>query len=437
MPILLQLPACVKKYVRGDKVIFINPDVPAWVVTNNNGAVILSLCNGSHSIDEIVNHFSDLYGSQIAEKVRRFVQYTISTRIFDVPSESEIPIVKSFGKINLVQFSISPVCNLNCRYCYATDRTENGQKRMTVEDYKRVVDDILTISEDAKFTLTGGEPLTNKDCFAIAKYIKSKNCFVDLLTNGTLITANNVLLIKECFDKITISMDGSTSDKHDFFRGKGAYEKSSNAVDLLEQYEVDYELSMTVNKVNIDDVEAMANKYGNRLRYAPLFPAGNANKSDVDLSISGKEYYDALNSASNVNPLSFCESALENSKHCRACKCAVGNQELSVSATGDVYPCQLLHYPEFLIGNIHDTPISELWKTSPIVERFSRLTVDNIEGCKDCSFKYICGGACRARAYHECGKVDVSGKFCEYEREAYLQGIIDYYGTNLLDDGIS
>ncbi len=432
MSILLKLPSNIQIFNRGEKVVYINPDVPAWIVTNHNGEVILSLCDGGNSIEDIVTQFRDLYGAELAEKVNNFLKYSISTGFFDTPSNEEIPIIKSYGKLNLVQFSISSICNLNCRYCYATDRRESNQPRMTLQDYQRVVDDVLTISQDVKFTLTGGEPLINKDCFAIAKYIQSKGCFVDLLTNGTLINDSNVESIKECFNKITISLDGSDQEKHDYFRGRGSYKKTQKAIHLLESNGIAYELSMTVNKQNITDIEEMAAKYGSKLRFAPLFPAGNARESEVDLSIRGKEYYSALHSAQNVNPLSFCESALENSKYCRACKCAVGNQELSVSSTGDVYPCQLLHYQEFLIGNVHNTPISELWKKSPIVERFSRLTVDNIEGCRDCAFKYICGGACRARAYHECGRLDVSGEFCEYEKEAYLQGIIDYYGTNLL-----
>ena len=434
MPFFLKLPGVVQRFERGDRIVYINPDIPSWVVTNHNGDLVLSLCNGDYSIDEIVDQFRALYGDNTASEIQRFITKAIESHLFDEPPVGQIPITRKNGSLNIVQFSISSTCNLNCRYCYATDRKEKGSHKMGLSDYIRVVDDITSHFNEVLFTITGGEPLINTDCCQIAKYIKSKGCFVDLLTNGTLISDKNIEDIKESFDRVTISIDGSTKDKHEFFRGKGTYERTRKAIQLLSEHSIPYELSMTVNRININDVEQMALKFGGHLRFAPLFPAGNANKSDVNLSITGGEYYQALKSASNVNPLSFCEEALERAKECRACKCAVGNQELSVSATGDVYPCQLLHYPEFLIGNIHDSPISKLWKESPIVERFARLTVDNIEGCKDCAFKYICGGACRARAYHECGRVDVSGKFCEYEREAYLQGIIDTYSNNLLEE---
>lgn len=424
--------AKIKKFIRDDKFVFINPDVPSWIVTNRNGDVLLSLLKNGFSEEEIIDQFKESHGPKVAKKVASFIRYCSYVGLFSTPSNEEVPIKRSFGKLDLVQFSISSNCNLNCRYCYAADRNEGLHPQMCLDDYKRVVDDILTLSRNTKFTITGGEPLLNKDCVDIAYYIRSKGNFVDLLTNGTLINTSNIVRIRDVFDRVTLSLDGSTKNKHDFFRGSGSYDRLQKAIYLLEENGVNYELSMTVNKFNISDIENVAAQFGGRLHFAPLFPAGNANKSEVDLSINGRQYYEALNSAKNVSPLSFCESALENAKHCRACKCAVGTQELSISATGDVYPCQLLHYPDFLIGNIHDTPISELWRNSPLIEKLTHLTVDNIDGCRDCAFKYICGGACRARAYHECGRVDVSGEFCEYEKEALLQGIINYYSENVL-----
>ncbi len=110
----------------------------------------------------------------------------------------------------------------------------------------------------------------------------------------------------------------------------------------------------------------------------------------------------------------------------------MGDSELSFSPTGDVYPCQLLHYPEFYIGNIHEHSVRELYEQSPVVERCRQLTVDRIEGCATCFLKYVCGGACRARAFHECGDIQTSGRFCEYERTAFIDGIIDIYSQNKL-----
>jgi len=58
------------------------------------------------------------------------------------------------------------------------------------------------------------------------------------------------------------------------------------------------------------------------------------------------------------------------------------------------------------------------------------MEVDNIKGCSDCPVKYICGGSCRARAYYECGDIQSSSDFCNYEKESFYDGIIGVYCRN-------
>ena len=433
MSILLTLPSSIEKIERGDKVLFFNPEIPSWLVTNHNGALLLSLCDGTNSVSDILSSLLETQGRDVYEQGRSFFNEAISSRIFDTPSECELPITCEPQQLSNVQLSISSKCNLHCKYCYATDRQEGEHASLSYEEYEKLVDDLVAYAgSPLSFTLTGGEPLLNKDVFRIARYIRSKGCNVDILTNGTLVSESNIQELSESFDGVSVSIDGKDASSHDRFRGSGSYAKTERCIELLQQNDIPYRLSMTVNRLNIGDVESMAQKYGSHMNFAPLFPAGSANNSDVDMSISGKEYFDCLKKASGVNPLSYCESTLQSSQTCRRCKCAIGGSEISISPTGDVYPCQLLHYPEFLIGNIHDVSISDLLSSSPVIERCSHLVVDKIDGCSTCFLRYVCGGACRARAYHECKNIFTSGTFCEYEREAFIDGIFSLYSENSL-----
>ena len=124
---------------------------------------------------------------------------------------------------------------------------------------------------------------------------------------------------------------------------------------------------------------------------------------------------------------------LLNAQNFRNCKCAIGDSELSISETGDVYPCHLLHYPEFLAGNIFKKNIKQIYLQSSVIDNCKQLTVDNIEGCRTCFIRYVCGGACRARAFHESGNIKTSGSFCEYEKRAYIDGILNLYSLNALE----
>lgn len=432
MSLKLKLPSKIEKIKKEDKVLLFNPDIPAWLVTNANGELLLSFCDGNNSVDDIIGALSETKGIEEAQKAKTFFNEAIASGIFDEPIACTIPIKSERQYLCLVQMSISGKCNLNCKYCYATDRKENAFPKMDLQDYIRTIDDITNFSRAVDFTLTGGEPLLNKDIFEIARYIHSKKCTVDLLTNGTLISSKNIKKIKESFDKVSISLDGSTKELHESFRGKNTYDKTMAAIELLDSNGIPCRLSMTVNKLNIHDVENMARKYGNKLTFQPLFHAGNAKKNEPDISITGKEYYTALSNAFGVNPMGYCDSTLTAARQHRRCKCAVGGSEISISETGDVYPCQLLHYPQFLIGNIHNDKIADLYEKSPVIHQCAKMVVDNIKGCSDCFLKYVCGGACRARAFHECGDIFSSGTFCEYEKQAFVDGIFKLYSYNVI-----
>ncbi|MCD8287569.1 MAG: radical SAM protein [Porphyromonadaceae bacterium] len=399
------------------------------MVTNAIGEYVLELCDGKRSHSEIVNTFCELYGEEFREGADSFLLHAKESDIFVDNRVSGTPDKRT---LSLVQLSISSACNLNCIYCYATARKESRYPKMTLDDYKRVIDGICKINPNVSFTLTGGEPLLNKECFAIAAYIREKNCDVDILTNGTFINEDNILQIKKLFYRVTISADGSTPELAELFRGKNQYPRITRAIQLLEKHDINYTISMVVNRKNIHDVENMARKYGGHLNYQPLFKAGSAISGD--LGISGIEYYEALSKAHGVNPLSYCESSLDEAKVCKNCKCAIADGEISISETGDVYPCQLLHYPEFVAGNIHETPIEVIYREGKSLMECRKLTVDNIEGCKDCFLRYVCGGACRARAYHERGSIKVAGDFCEYEKRAFVDGIFKIYSRNLMDE---
>lgn len=421
----LRLSPHIQEIHRGDKYIFINPNIPRWIVTDELGKLILSLFNGENSYDEIISTAIEGLGDNKREKILSFCSSILSSGLLNDVG----PRPRSHRMmLTSVHLSLSDHCNLNCSYCYARERVERKHPILTYEEYKAIINDILEINPGVTFTLTGGEPLLNKDCLAIAEYIKQRKGRVFLLSNGLLINKDNIQRISELFDLVTLSIDGPNDEIHSLTRGHN-FDRVIAATSLLDKHNVDYTLSMTVTKDNIDYIEEMATKFGNRLNYAPYFPISGESSS---LDITGIEYYNALKSATGVRPLSYCESSLDNALVSQCHKCAIGDGEFSISATGDVYPCQLIHTDEFYAGNIHEQNIKEIYYKSKAINDCAHLDVDTIKGCKDCPIKYICGGSCRARAYYGCGDINSTTDFCKYEQESFYDGIIAIYSKNSL-----
>ena len=420
----LKLPIDVVKIKKNDKVLFLNPNVPDWMVVSKNGAAILKLCNGKRTIEDIVDSLTTFGRKNSRNEIISFFESILSTTTFFSPVTTEKPCHNGF-KLRIAQLSLTDQCNLKCIYCYATDR-ETKPNKLSREDHFKLIDDIHNISKDSEIVFTGGEPLLCPYVFGLAEHAKRLEHPVHLLTNGTLIDKNNAKKISEIFHLIKISLDGSTSDIHEFHRGAGTLDKTTRAIDLLIRHNAPVQVAMTVTKKNIHDIDAMTKKFGSRLTFAPLFVAGRA-KADKTLSITGKEYYDALSSVNGVKPLSYLCSSLAASKQKPIMKCAMGDGEISISETGDVYPCQLLHFPQFKAGNIREQSLKSIYETSETLQACKKLTVLEIEGCKTCNIRFICGGGCRARTFYEEGRLDVSGSFCEYEKLAFTNGLFELH----------
>ena len=419
----------VQTVERGSKYIYINPNIPRWIVTDIFGSLIVSLFDGNNTLEDIEEIAVAGLGEANRHKIKDFCRLVVQSGLLEhVPPRNSQD--KRRQLLSSVHLSLSDHCNLNCTYCYARERVEKSHAKLTFEQYVEIIDEIFEINPHVTFTLTGGEPLLNSDCLRIAEHIKAKGAYCYLLSNGILINENNIQRIASLFDLVTISIDGPNKDIHAKTRGDN-FERVMRAVNLLKTHDVEYTISMTVTKGNISHVEEMAALFGTHLNFAPYFPVSGERST---LAITGIEYYKALKSAAGVRPLSYCESTLDNSLYQQCHKCSIGDGEFSISATGDVYPCQLLHTDDFYAGNVNEQSIKEIYQKSTVLNKCAQLDVDTIEGCKDCPIKYICGGGCRARSFYEGGRIDASSDFCKYEQEAFYDGIIEIYSQNAIEE---
>jgi MoaA/NifB/PqqE/SkfB family radical SAM enzyme len=122
-------------------------------------------------------------------------------------------------------------CNLNCSYCYITQRdepTENHKKLLP----KNYVEFILGIAEKRNIgciSLQGEEPLLPESMpytTAILSIADQLNIPTAIVTNGTNLKEYAELLAShKCLEELTISIDAADPKTHDKLRGKdGTFE---------------------------------------------------------------------------------------------------------------------------------------------------------------------------------------------------------------------
>ena len=381
----------LKVYQRNEKYLILNPLVPAWIVTNINGVLLVKVYTENPSLKKTIEEFEKHTRNISAQSIEKFLNKVRGEGLFNVPAA---PFIHKPYIPRAVYLNMTPHCNLNCVYCFATEREENNFI-MNLNDYKKVLISVKNYNPNSEIIFTGGEPLISELTIPVAKYSKELGLTTKLMTNATLITEKNVENIANVFDSIKISLDGSTAEKHNFYRGPGSYERTIKAIKLLDKLDTNISLAMVVTKNNYSDIATMAKKWGERLTFQPLFPIGNAKKKK-NLYLSGKEYFDVLKSA-GVIPYTDLKNIIKSQTSATpVLKCALGDAEVSISSSGDVYPCQLLHYSIFKIGNIKEQSFDEIYGSEKM-KHFKMHTADCIKKCKDCEFKLLCGGACQAR----------------------------------------
>lgn len=410
-------------YSKDNKYLILNPQIPAWIVTNLVGVVAIKEYAECLSFEKTAKKITSLNQTLQKQSVIEFLKKAENSSLFEELSDSS-HIHKPYFLSGLY-LNMTKKCNLKCIYCFAASRTESKYPNLTINDYTKVLNSAKKLCRnEMNIVFTGGEPLLSENTIPVAKYAKKIGFSPRLLTNATLITEKNIRELTSIFDLFKISMDGSSEEKHDYYRGQGSYKKTLQAIELLKSCNANIQVAMTVTKENLIDISNMNKKWGKMLTYQPLFPIGRAKNNETVNALSGSEYYEALCVNERINPYADIENIINAHKANNSImKCSLGDGELSISCTGDVYPCQLLHNDEFYLGNIHENKLEDIYYSQKN-NMFKNHTVECIDTCKKCDFKYLCGGACQARHYSETGSLDKAGSFCEYEKKGIINGII-------------
>lgn len=418
--LILKLPDETVVVNHEDEFLFLQPSKPDWIVVNKNMAIILSYCNGNNTLRDIKSLISDHIHKDdcISLLENMYVDGFFNEKNYE---NNKVNLY-----LNQVHLNMTDRCNLNCIYCYATERYTTEDK-LEFNDYTSLIDEIKTMNSSCIIVFTGGEPLLSKYTIELARYCKKKNLKTMLLTNGTLINDKNIDVINKYIDHLKLSIDGSNEIIHDLHRGNGNYSKVLNAYNLAISNNMDVEISMTVTKKNIQDIQKMNLLYGNRLKFQPLYTVGNA--KGKELEISGIDYYEALVNAKNVEPYAKIYSYLNKIRNNKCFKCAVGNEEISIDSNGNVFPCHMLHTQELCAGNIRKDKFINIYKNSKILNHIREIKVTDKKKCSKCHIRFICGGGCWARPYYKNHNIYEDDNFCDYEENAFIAAFFAYGGN--------
>jgi len=357
----------------------------------------------------------------------------------------------------LAIWEVTQSCDLACKHCRAAAQPIPHPDELTNAEGKALIDQIADMHIPI-FVFTGGDPLKRKDVFELIRYASDKGVHVAVTPSATpLLTREAIFKMKEAgLVRLGISLDGSTPEIHDTFRGlPGAWERTIQAIKWANEAGIPIQVHSTISRHNAHDLDNLCNLFEklNIVMWNVFFlvPVGRGQLADL---LSGEEFEQVFGKIYELSQrVSFqiktteamhyrrylLQHNLEERKmghghghpHGKAAayepgaptadaktrtmgwatrRVNDGKGFMFISHVGHVYPSGFL---PIHAGNVREKPLAEIYRDAPIFKALR--DTKQLEGkCGACEYKEICGGS-RARAYALTGDPLAQEPCCIYQ----------------------
>lgn len=291
----------------------------------------------------------------------------------------------TFSKPLSIYFYPTWRCNSKCAMCIGRPRNSEEIPLGKVKEF------LLSARKwIGPFTLifTGGEPLIRKDFWKIVCYASNIGINTSLMTNGTLITEKDILLIKKSGLKyINISLDSLNPDVYQQIRGKPFDMRLLKIIHLLVVHGLRVNINAVITKQNIEELPKLAEFVQNEKHCSillnPLFlvrcadikkkldkiwpnpkKAESILKKMVGYKVKG---YPILNSAHHLRLISrYYKNPSSASGQC------VMPLTLRVDPSGNAFICYEC------VGNVTKNSLKEIWDSDK-----AKKTRKNMYRCRE------------------------------------------------------
>jgi radical SAM protein len=376
----------------------------------------------------------------------------------------------------LAIWEITQSCDLACKHCRAAAQPIPHPDELSNAEGKALIDQIAEMGVPI-FVFTGGDPMKRKDVYELIRYAADKGVQVALTPSATpLLTREAIFKLKEAgLVRLGISLDGSTPEIHDNFRGlPGAWARTIQAIEWANEAGIPIQVHTTISRHNAADLDSLCALFEKMAivmwNVFFLVPVGRGQLGDL---LSGEEFEQVFGkiyelshrvnfqiktteamhyrryllqhnleerkighgsghpgaarpgsstsgttqpgTAATYEPGAPTADAKTRTASWATRRVNDGKGFMFISHVGNVYPSGFL---PIHAGNIRETPLAEIYRESPIFK--SLRDTSQLEGkCGACEYKEICGGS-RARAYAVTGDPLAQEPCCIYQPKNWV-----------------
>jgi MoaA/NifB/PqqE/SkfB family radical SAM enzyme len=250
-------------------------------------------------------------------------------------------------------------CNWRCVFCY--NPRHHDRRGLAAGEWLAVLDDLRALGT-LYVALTGGEPLTHPEFFAIARGVRERAFALRILSNGALIT-EKVADAVAALDPmgVEMSLHGARAETHDRATATpGSFDALLRGVDRLRERGVSVILKTPLTRICEDEmgpIQALAEARGVPWRVDPVLTPrddGDPGPLAYRASPGAVERLYRRQAAAGQLPQ---EERLKGGVNC-----GLGRTTIAVDPEGNVFPC--IQWRKASLGNVRETPLRALWRAA-------------------------------------------------------------------------
>ncbi|MBO7401579.1 MAG: radical SAM protein [Lachnospiraceae bacterium] len=271
-------------------------------------------------------------------------------------------------------------CNHQCVHCYAAGQQHAGEKELSTNEWKQIIDKCRTACIP-QVTFTGGEPTMRDDLIELIDYAK---WFVSRLnTNGRKLTPEYCReLQKASLDSVQITFYSANEETHNKLVGAPGYNDTVAGIKNALAAGLSVSINTPLCTLNRDYVETLKFLHGLGVTYVTcsgLITTGNAaGDESAKLQLTNAEIREILKASveyafANGMEISFTSPGWVDSDFCTELgistpNCGACLSNMAVTPSGNVVPCQSWLSDEPL-GNILTDEWEKIWESDRCKER--------------------------------------------------------------------
>ncbi len=294
-------------------------------------------------------------------------------------------------------FELTGRCNLNCKMCYVHTKP-NVEFLRTEKDGDWWISQIDDACEKGMLfaTLTGGECLLHPDFRKIYLHLREKGVFVQINTNGLLLTQPNVDFLKKNPPfEIQLTLYAVDDAGYEQVTGAAVFHYVEDAIARVKAAGLNIRITITPSAYNPGETERIV-KYLKTLQvpysineaivdpYDGTETRGNSNK---EIDVNEKIRY--LRLEKNLESIPVAEEDLPpvgggQLEVVRGVKCSAGRVAFAISHDGYMMPCTIMHHLRVRLDSTTD--FSAAWKQMLSIGKNFIMPIE----CEGCAYIKVC-----------------------------------------------